>query len=185
LRRVIFSMTTSLDGFIAGPDGNIDWSAPDDELFGFHTERVREVGVHLLGRRLYDTMLVWETWGERPSATELELEFARIWQALPKIVVSTSLGSVEGNARLVREGLADEVTRLKEQPGKDIAVGGAGLAASLTRLGLIDEYELFVSPVVLGAGTPYFPAVERPIGLELVATRTFGSGVVYSRYRRR
>ncbi len=184
MRRVIFSMTTSLDGFIAGPGGDIGWSEPGEELFRFHTEQVRELGVHLLGRRLYETMAVWETWGERPSATELELEFGRIWKALPKIVFSTSLGSVEGNTRLARDGVADEVARLKEQPGKDIGVGGAGLAAGLTRLGLIDEYRMFISPVVLGAGTRYFPAVEQPIGLELVETRTFGSRIVYVRYRR-
>jgi dihydrofolate reductase len=179
-------MTTSLDGFIAGPGGDIGFSAPDEERFRFHTEQVRKLGVHLLGRRLYETMLVWETWDQRAEASESELEFARIWKALPKMVVSTTLESVEGNARLLTgDGLAEEVTRLKEQPGQDIGVGGAGLAASLTRLGLIDEYELFVSPTVLGAGTPYFPAVEQPIELELVETRTFGAQVVYVRYRRR
>jgi dihydrofolate reductase len=184
VRRVIYSMTTSLDGFIAGPGGDIGFSVPDEELFRFHTEQVRELGVHLLGRRLYETMVVWETWDQRPSATELELEFAGMWKALPKIVFSTSLESVVGNVRLARDGLAEEVVRLKGQPGKDIGVGGAGLAASLTRLGLIDEYRMFVSPVVLGAGTPYFPTVDERIGLELAETRTFGSRMVYLRYRR-
>jgi dihydrofolate reductase len=184
MTRVIFSMTTSLDGFIAGPGGDIGWTAPDEELFRFHTEQTGELGGHLLGRRLYETMVVWETWAERPSATKLELEFAGIWKALPKIVFSTSLGSVEGNTRLAEGGIAEEVDRLKEQSGKDIGVGGAELAAALTGLGLIDEYRIFVAPVVLGAGTRYFPAVEQPIGLELVETRTFGSQVVYVRYRR-
>ena len=184
MRRVIFSMTTSLDGYIAGPGGDLGWSAPDEELFLVHTERVRETGVHLLGRRLYETMVVWETWDQRPTATELELEFAGLWKALPKIVFSTSLESVEGNTRLARDGLAEEVTRLKQEPGRDIEVGGAALAASLTRLGLIDEYQMFVCPVVLGAGTPYFPAVEQPIGLDLVETRTFAAQVVYLRYVR-
>lgn len=182
--RLIFSMTTSVDGFIAGPGGDIGWTAPDEELFRFHTEQAGELGGHLLGRRLYETMVVWETWADRPPATELELEFAGIWKALPKVVFSTSLESVEGNTRLAQGGVAEEVARLKDQSEKDIGVGGAGLAASLTRLGLIDEYRLFVWPVVLGAGTRYFPALEQPIGLELVETRTFGSRVVYVRYRR-
>lgn len=176
-------MTTSLDGFIAGPDGEIDFSAPDEELFRFHTEQVRELGVHLLGRRLYETMVVWETMDEQPSVTESHLEFARVWKALPKIVFSTSLESVVGNARLARDGLADEVARLKEQPGQDIGVGGAALAASLAAHGLIDEYRIFVAPVVLGAGTSYFSPVDDRIPLELVETRTFGSRVVYLRYR--
>ena len=112
------------------------------------------------------------------------LEFARIWKALPKIVVSKTLEKVEGNARLVRGDVAEEVAELKRQPGKDIAVGGAGLAATFIELGLIDEYLLFLNPVVLGGGTRYFPALEERIGLELVETRTFGSRVVYLRYRR-
>jgi dihydrofolate reductase len=184
MRKLTFSMTVSLDGFIAGPDGEIDWSAPDEELHRFHNEQVREVGAHLLGRRLYETMLYWETADQDPSAGEIELDFARIWQALPKIVFSTTLEKVEGNTRLARGGIAEEVARLKEQPGKDLAVGGAGLAAACTELGLIDEYLLFVSPVVLGGGTPYFPALDDKIELELVETRTFASPVVYMRYRR-
>ena len=130
-------------------------------------------------------MLDWETADENPSAAERELEFARIWKQLPKIVFSTTLERVEGNARLVSAGVAEEVARLKAQPGKDLAVGGAGLAASLARLGLIDEYRLFVSPVVLGGGTRFFPALEQRIDLELAETQTFGSSVVYLRYGRR
>jgi dihydrofolate reductase len=183
VRKLIYSMTVSLDGFIAGPGGNIDWSIPSDELFRFHTERVAELGGILLGRRLYETMLYWETVEESSSASELELEFARIWRALPKVVFSRTLPSVEGNARLRRDGLADEVARLKAEPGKDVEVGGATLAATAARLDLIDEYRLFVSPIVLGAGTPYFPALEDPLRLELVETRTFGSRVIYLRYR--
>src|SRR5215208_7052081 len=119
-----------------------------------------------------------------PSAGEPELEFARIWRDLPKIVSSTTLAKVEGNARLASGGVAEEVARLKEEPGKDLAVGGAGLASACIELGLVDEYRLFVSPVVLGGGTPYFPALDARINLELVETRTFGSRVVYVRYRR-
>lgn len=182
--KLIYSMTSTLDGFIAGPRGEIDWSGPDTELFGFHTERVAGLGVQLLGRRLYETMLVWETFDQRESATELELEFARIWKALPKIVYSRTLQSVEGNARLARDVDADEIVRLKEQPGKDLEVGGATLASALARLGLIDEYQMFVSPVVLGGGTRYLENMQQRTQLELLETRTFSSRVVYLRYGR-
>ena len=184
MRKLIYSMGVSLDGFIAGPGGEIDWSAPDEERHRFHNQQTRELGAHLLGRRLYEVMTYWETADENPSAPEHELEFARIWKNLPKIVFSKALEKVEGNARLVRDGVAEEVARLKEQPGKDLAVGGAGLASTLMKLGLIDEYRLFISPVVLGGGTPYFPALDERISLELVETQTFGSRVVYARYRR-
>ena len=184
MSNLIYSMTVSLDGFIAGPGGEIDWSAPDEELHRFHNRRTAELGAQLCGRRLYEEMIYWETADQNPAAAEHELEFARIWQNLPKIVFSRTLESVEGNARLVRDGVAEEVTRLKEQEGNDLAVGGAGLASTLIEEGLVDEYWPFVSPVVLGAGTPFFPALEERIELELLETRTFGSRVVYLRYRR-
>jgi len=183
MRSLIYSMSVSLDGFIAGPDGAIDWSVPDEELFGFHTQQVRETGMHLCGRRLYETMVYWETAEESPLAAE-HVEFAQIWKALPKVVFSTTLESVVGNTRLARDDVGEEVSRLKEQPGKDIAVGGAGLARACMKLGLIDEWRLFVSPVLLGGGTPYFPTLEERINMELVETKTFGSRVVYVRYRR-
>jgi dihydrofolate reductase len=184
MRNVIYSLSVSLDGFMAGRNGEIDWSAPDEERHRFHNEQTRELGAHLCGRRLYEEMVYWETAHENPSAPEHVVEFARIWQQLPKIVFSKTLEKVEGNATLVRDGVAEEVARLKAQPGKDLAVGGAGLAADLTRLGLVDEYRLFVAPVVLGGGTPYFPPLDERIELELLETRTFGSRVVYLRYRR-
>jgi dihydrofolate reductase len=184
MRKLIYSMAVSLDGYIAGPDGEIDWSAPDEELHRFHNQQTRELGAHLCGRRLYEVMVYWETADEKPSAPDHELEFARIWKNVPKIVFSKTLEKVEGNARLVRDSVAEEVAKLKEQPGKDLAVGGAGLAATLTKLGLIDEYRLFVSPVVLGGGTHYFPALDERINLELAETQTFGARVVYVRYRR-
>jgi dihydrofolate reductase len=184
MRQVIYSMGVSLDGFIAGPNGEIDWSAPDEELHRFHNQQTRELGAHLCGRRLYEEMTYWETADQNPEAAEHELEFARIWKSLPKIVFSKTLERVEGNARLAKHGVAEEVARLNEQPGKDLAVGGAGLASTLMKLGLIDDYRMFVSPVVLGGGTPYFPALEERINLELVETRTFGSRVVYVRCRR-
>lgn len=187
MRKLVYKMGVSLDGFISGPKGEIDWGAPDEELHRFHNQQVQEFGAHLCGRRLYEEMLYWETADRNPSLADFELEFARIWQAQPKIVFSTTLEDVEGNARLVKGGAAEEVARLKEEPGEDLSVGGAGLASGLAKLGLIDEYRLFVSPVVLGGGTPYFPPLDERIELELVETRTFGSPagpVVYLRYRR-
>jgi dihydrofolate reductase len=184
MRKLIYSFGVSLDGFIAGPDGGIDWSAPGEELHRFHNQQARELGAELYGRRLWEVMRAWETWeDDRPSAPEVELEFARIWKETPKFVFSRTLENVEGNATLVREDAVEEVARLKEQPGKDLAVGGAGLATSLMKAGLIDEYRLFVSPVLLGGGTPFFPALDERINLELVETRNFGSRVVYLRYR--
>ena len=183
MRKLIYSMTVSLDGYIAAPDGTIDWTAPDEELFRFHTQHIRETGVHLCGRRLYEAMVYWETAEESPLTPD-QVEFARIWKALPKVVFSTKLESVVGNTTLSREGLSEKVSRLKEQPGKDIAVGGAGLARACMNLELIDEWRLFVSPVLLGGGTPYFPPSESEINLELIETRTFGSRVVYLRYGR-
>ena len=182
--RLIYSMGVSLDGFIAGPGGEIDWSAPDEELHRFHNEQARDLGAHLCGRRLYEEMTYWDTADENPSLPEPELEFARIWKDLPKIVFSRTLENVEGNAVLMRGDAAEEAARLKEEPGGDLAVGGAGLASTLIERGLVDEYRLFVSPVVLGGGTPYFPALAERIELELVETRTFGSRVVYVRYSR-
>ncbi len=180
---VIYSMGVSLDGFIAGRRGEIEWSAPDDELHRFHNEQTRELSVQLCGRRLYEAMLPWETSPEmRTNPTTVE--FAEIWTALPKLVFSTTLTHVEGNATLAAGDLATELTRLREAPGGAIAVGGAGLASALVGLDLIDEYRLFVSPVVLGGGTPFFPAADAQLELELVQTRSFGSRVVYLRYRR-
>jgi dihydrofolate reductase len=183
MRKLIYSMTVSLDGFIASPDGAIDWSVPDEELFRFHTQHIRETGVHLCGRRLYETMVYWETAEESPLAAD-QVEFAQIWKALPKVVFSTTLQSVVGNTRLAGDGVGEEVVRLKQQPGQDIAVGGAVLAGACMKLELIDECRLFVCPVLLGGGTPYFPPLDKRINLELVETKTFGSRIVYLRYRR-
>jgi dihydrofolate reductase len=185
MRKLSYSMGVSLDGFIAGPDGGIEWAAPDEELHRFHNEQARELGAHLYGRRLYEDMRPWHTADEQPDAPEHMVEFARIWKETPKIVFSTTLESVEGNARLVRENAAEEVARLKEEPGKDLAVGGAGLAATFIRAGLVDEFRQFINPVVLGGGRPYFPSLDHGIDLELLETRTFGSRVVYVRYGRK
>jgi dihydrofolate reductase len=180
--KLIYSMTVSLDGFIAGPGGEIDWSVPDDELHRFHNRQVEALGGMLCGRRLYETMLYWETADEDPGTPAHE--FAEIWRATPRIVFSRTLEQVEGNARLASDGAAEEAARLKEESDQDLGVGGAGLASTLIAAGLIDEYRLFVSPVVLGAGTPYFPPLEERIGLELVETQTFAAPVTYLRYRR-
>jgi dihydrofolate reductase len=180
---LIYSMSVSLDGHIAGPDGAIDWAAPDEELMRFHHEQTRELTGHLSGRGLYEGMLAWET-AEQTFTEPRELEFARIWTAIPKVVFSTSLTTVQGNARLARGDVAEEVAELKNRPGVGIvSVGGAGLAASLAKKDLIDEFRLFVSPVVLGGGTPYFPPLQKRLDLELIETQTF-SQVVYLRYRR-
>jgi dihydrofolate reductase len=184
MRRVTYSMGVSLDGYIVGPDGVFGWTVPDEEVFRFVTDEIREVGVHLLGRRLYETMLYWETADQNPSLDFSTLEWAAIWKALPKVVLSTTLSSVQGNARLLSGGLADEIERLRAEPGKgDIAIGGADLAAKAAALDLIDEYRPRVYPVLVGGGIPFFPQDERRVDLELVETRTFSSGVVYLRYR--
>jgi dihydrofolate reductase len=184
MRKLIYSMSMSLDGYIAGRGGEFDWSGPDEEQHRFHNEQTRELGAHLLGRRLYETMVYWETALEDPELADYGVEFARIWQALPKVVFSRTLETVEGNTRLASAGPAEELARLKEEPGGDIGVGGAGLAAAFAKLDLIDEYRPFVYPVVVGGGTPLFPDLEKQLNLELIETRTFGSRVVYLRYRR-
>jgi dihydrofolate reductase len=184
MRTVIYSMGASLDGFIADRDGQLDWSAPDEELMQFHIEQTREIGAQACGRGLYQDMLYWETPEQAPWGP-LEREFARIWTAIPKVVFSTTLTSVQGNARLAEGGVADEIAKLKAEPDERVvSVGGAGFAATLAALDLIDEYRLFVSPVLLGGGTALFPPLPKRIALELIETRTFGSRVVYSRYRR-
>ena len=182
--KLIYSMNPSLDGFISGPDGNFDWSMPDEELHRFHNEQTRALGGHLLGRRLYETMVYWETAHEDPAMTDYALEFAEIWKALPKVVFSKTLDEVVGNTRLAQGSIAEEVAELQERSGKDVAIGGAELAGSATKLGLVDEFRLFVNPVVVGGGKPLFPELDRTIPLRLEETRTFGGRVVYLRYER-
>lgn len=184
MRELVYSMSVSLDGFISGPAGEIDWTAPDEELHRFHNEATREIGIHLLGRRLYETMLFWESAEDDPELTDFARDFAQIWKPLPKLVFSTTLGEVEGNATLAAGGVVEEVERLKSEPGKGLAVGGADLASTLVEHDLIDDYRIFTLPILLGEGRPFFPPLKRRIELELVETRSFGSRVVYSRYRR-
>ena len=183
MRSVIYSLAVSLDGYIAGPDGQFDWSIPDEELMRFANDETRQVGVQLLGRKLYETMLYWETADQDPSLDDSDLEWIAIWRPLPKVVFSTTLPAVQGNARLASGGLAEEIERLRTGPGEgDIAIGRATLAAEAAALGLIDEYRARVYPVLVGGGIPFFPQRERRVDLELLETRTFSSRVVYLRY---
>jgi dihydrofolate reductase len=185
MRSVTYSMSVSLDGYIVGPDGDFNWSPPDEEVFRLATDEVRGAGVHLLGRRLYEAMLYWETVEQSPGIGFSTVEFASLWKRLPKVVFSSTLSAVEGNARLASGGVAEEIERLRAEPGEgDIAVGGAGLAAQVAAAGLIDEYRARVYPVLVGGGIPFFPQHDRRVDLEPVETRTFSSSkVVYLRYR--
>src|SRR5919205_4521911 len=180
---LIYSMSVSVDGFIADREGAFGWTAPSEELFRFHLARVRELGSYLLGRRLYETMLVWET---DPSLRDNEDTdaFADVWSALPKVVFSRTLDGVHGNARLAEAPLAEEVAAALDATDKDVQIGGAGLAAAAIELGLVDELRMFRYPVVVGGGTPFLPPVSDDIPLELIETRTFGSRVIYERYGR-
>ena len=184
MRSVTYSMGVSLDGYIVGPDGTFAWTDPDEEVFRSWIDEIRGVGVHLLGRRLYETMLYWETADQDPSLDDSMREWAALWNPLPKVVFSTTLSAVQGHARLASGGLAEEIERLRAEPAEgDIAIGGATLAAQAAELDLIDEYRLMVHPVLVGGGIPYVPQRERRVDLELVETRTFSSRVVYLRYR--
>jgi dihydrofolate reductase len=184
MRKVIFEMGVSLDGYIAGPDGDFGWAAPSPELHQLANDHTKALGAHLLGRRLYETMVYWETAHEDPGLGPIEREFAAVWQALPKVVFSRRLSSVEGDTRLARGTLGEEIARLQAEPGGDIGIGGAGLAAAAAREDLIDEYGMWINPVLAGGGTPFFPPLDARQDLELVETRTFGDRVVYVRYRR-
>ncbi|WP_371580150.1 dihydrofolate reductase family protein [Streptomyces sp. NBC_01314] len=184
MRSVTYSMSVSLDGYIVGPDGGFDWTAPDPEVFRFWIDQIRGVDVHLLGRRLYETMLYWETAEQDATLDDAEREWTALWNPLPKVVFSTTLSAVRGNARLASGGLAEEIERLRAEPGEgEIAIGGATLAVEAAEAGLIDEYQVMVYPVLVGGGIPFFSRDERRVDLELVETRTFGSRFVHLRYR--
>lgn len=183
MRKVIYSMSVSLDGYVETPDRKLDWVIVDEELHNFFNDQSREMGAFLYGRRTYELMAdYWPTADTNPAAPAFEADFARIWKDMPKVVFSKSLNRVDWNSRLVREDMAGEIAKLKAQPGGDLGIAGATLASAAMRLGLIDEYWLFVNPIVLGAGLPLFPDLLTPVDLNLVETRTFGAGVVYLRY---
>ena len=181
---LICSMSVSVDGFIADRDGAFAWGAPSDELFRFHSRAgMRASAATCSGRRLYEAMLVWET---DPSLRENEdrAAFADVWCALPKVVFSHTLDSVQGNARLADASLAEEIAAALDATDRDVEIGGAGLAGQAIELGLVDEWRMFRHPIVVGGGTPLLPPVTDDIALDLIETRTFGSGVIYQRYRR-
>ena len=183
MRKLIYSMMTSLDGFIETTDRQLDWVIIDEELHSFANDQARDEGAFLYGRRLYEVMAAhWPTADSNPEAAAVEVDFARIWRDKPKVVFSTTLPSVDWNSRLVRDDVIGEVSRLKEEPGGELSVGGAGLAAGLLRAGLVDEIRPIIHPVVLGSGTRFLPPLQERMEMRLLETRRFRSGVLYLRY---
>jgi dihydrofolate reductase len=180
---LIISMGASIDGFIADREGGFNWTPPSDELFRFHLAEVGKLGAYVLGRRLYEAMLVWET-DPAPRDDEAGAAFADVWRALPKVVFSRTLEGVRGNARLAEGSVADEVAATLAATDRPVSIGGAGLAGQAFELGLVDELRVFRYPVVVGGGTPLLPPVTEDVAMELLETRTFGSRVVYERYGR-
>ncbi len=180
---LIYSMSVSVDGFIADREGAFGWTVPSEEQFRFHVAQTRELGAYLCGRRLYESMLPWET---DPSWRDNELgaAFADVWCAIPKVVFSRTLHSVEGNARLAEASVAEEAAAALDATDKDVSIGGAGLAAGAIELGLVDELRMFRHPIVVGGGTPFLPPVTEDVRLDLIEIRTFGSRVIYERYGR-
>lgn len=180
---LIYSMSTSVDGYINDRVGSFDWTPPSEEEFRLHLAEVRGLGFYLCGRRLYETMLPWE---DDPSmrSNELFAEFADVWVALPKVVFSRAGCSVQGNARLAEASVAEEVESALAATDKVVSIGGAGLAAEAIGLGLVDEFHIFRRPIVVGGGTSFFPAVSPDIRLDLLETTTFASRVIYERYGR-
>ncbi|KKK05877.1 dihydrofolate reductase family protein [Micromonospora sp. HK10] len=183
MRRIIVAMSVSLDGFFEGPDGDLSWHRVDEELHQHFNDELRGMGAFLDGRRTYELMAgYWPTADRDPASSGPEREFAAIWRDMPKIVYSRTLDRADWNTTVLREVVPEQVRALQEQPGGDLALGGAELAATFARHGLVDEWRLYVNPVVLGAGRPLFPPGLR-LDLELVAERRFGNGVVLLTYR--
>jgi dihydrofolate reductase len=183
MRRLIYGMNVSVDGYIAAPGDDINWSEPVEEVFGFWCEQMRTISTSLYGRKLYETMHpYWQTADQEPGATEAEIDFARSWQSTPKVVFSSTLEDVGENARLVAGDPVAEIARLKDGDGGPMEVGGATLAAAAMRAGLIDEYLLVTYPVLVGGGIPFFTAVDDWVNLDLVETRQFPGGVLLTRY---
>ncbi|PWU49104.1 deaminase [Micromonospora globispora] len=182
MRKIILWMSVSLDGFFAGPDGELDWHRVDDEMHQHFNDELRRMSAFLDGRRTYELMAdFWPTADQDPGNSAPSREFAGIWRDMPKIVYSRTLPRADWNSTVVREVVPEEVTALKAQPGGDMVLGGADLAATFQRLGLIDEYRIYLHPVVVGRGRPLFPADAR-LDLRLVESRPFGNGVVLLRY---
>jgi dihydrofolate reductase len=185
MAKLIYISNVSLDGYIEDEHGSFDWTPPDDEVFAFITDLVRSVGTHLYGRRLYDTMAVWETDPALAAQSELMGDFADVWQAAEKVVYSTTLDAVPtAKTKLERDFDPDSVRDMKASATSDLTVGGANLAAHAFRAGLVDECHLFIVPVLVGGGKPSLPSGTRA-ELELLDERRFSNGVVYLRYRAR
>ena len=181
--KVIYSMITSLDGYVSDHEGNFDWGTPDEETHKFINEQYRSIGTHLLGRRIYETLVYWETADSVPNQPQVITEFAGIWRATDKIVYSTSLNEVTSNrTRLVRSFEADALRELTTKSDLDIAIAGPNLAAAALRAGLIDELQLFVAPTIVGGGNPFLPDDVR-CDLDLLNERRFGNGFVFLRYQ--
>jgi dihydrofolate reductase len=185
MRKIVLMTSVSLDGFIEGPDREIDWHMVDDELHSHFNEQLRPMGAFLSGRVSYELMAeFWPTADSDPSSTGPMVEFAGIWRDMPKIVYSRTLERADWNTTIVRDVVDDEVMALKAQPGGDLALGGADLAAAFMERDLIDEYRIYVHPVLIGRGKPLFQGTDTMTRLRLLETRTFGNGVVLLRYQR-
>jgi dihydrofolate reductase len=183
MSKLIYIANVTVDGFIEDAHGNFDWTEPDDEGFAFITDLVRSVGTFLYGRRLYETMAVWETEPALAAKSELRRDFADVWQAANKIVYSTTLHEVStARTQLERTFDPDAIRELKGSSGGDLTLGGANLAAHALGAGLVDECQLFIGPVSVGTGKAALPRDIR-VDLELLDERRFGNGVVYVRYR--
>ncbi len=183
MRKVIYAPMVSLDGFVEGPNHELDWGRVDEELHTYINARQSQLDTYLFGRGTYEVMKYWDTAGADPSNPAYMLEYARIWRGITKIVFSQTLEHVQGKATLSRGDIVETIAQLKTQPGKDMGLGGATIAAPLIRLGLIDEYQLFIHPVVLGSGTRLFPALTNTLNLQLIETHRFNSGAVFLRYQ--
>jgi dihydrofolate reductase len=185
VRRIVLMISVSLDGFFEGPGGDLGWHLVDDEVHTEFNEVLGAMSAFLDGRVTYELMAeFWPTADRDPGSTPPMAEFARIWRDMPKIVFSRTLERADWNATVVRDVVPEEIRRLKAQPGGDMAVGGADLADTFRRHDLIDEYRLYVHPVLLGQGRRLFAPAEAPAALRLVKTRTFGNGVVLLRHER-
>lgn len=180
MRKVIFTMSVSVDGFIETAGGDISWSSTDPELQRHIIDRENTIDTHLYGRRLYETMVAyWPTADENPSASEFDIEYARVWKEKRKIVFSKTLAQVDENCQLFKGNISAGISKLKTEPGKDMFVGGPNLASTFIKLGLIDEYWLYVNPIILGNGKPMFAHLSDRINLKLIKTHRFVSGVVF------
>jgi len=175
--KLIYSLNVSLDGYAATPDGGLDWVIVDDELHTWFNDRAGTIQASLYGRRMYELMAdYWPTGEDDPSATEAMREFERIWKPMPKVVFSSSLDHVEHNGRLVRGDVGTVLEELRRDFDGDLDIAGPNLARQFARRGLVDEYQLVVHPVVLGAGISFWPEVDEPLRLQLVDRRAFESG---------